>query len=115
MRLEVRKEHILDAVVREYIRGAEPVSSGKLRARSDAFGSSATIRNVMLELDEDGFLYQPHTSSGRAPTDKGYQYFVDFLMKEKIPFEDSRRDIKRMLVAYEDERDMLFDELTHLL
>jgi len=115
MRLDARKEHILNATIREYIRGAEPVSSGKLSESTGGFGSSATIRNVMLELDEDGFLYQPHTSAGRAPTDKGYRYFVDFLMKEKDPPEDSKRDIEQVLERYESEDDMLFDELTHVL
>ena len=115
MRLDERKEHILDAIVREYIRAAVPVSSGKISERTDAFGSPATIRNIMLELDENGFLFQPYTSSGRAPTEKGYRYFVDFLMKEKSPSEDSRRDIERLIEAHENEHNTLFEALSHLL
>ena len=115
MRLDERKEHILDAVVREYIRAAAPVSSGKISERAGVFGSPATIRSVMLELDEDGFLFQPYTSSGRAPTDKGYRYFVDFLMKEKDPSEDSKRDIANVIDRYEDERNLLFERLSHML
>jgi transcriptional regulator of heat shock response len=77
MRLNEKKEHILDFIVRDYIDTAIPVSSGKMASRKVLGSSSATLRNLMLELDEDGFLFQPHTSAGRAPTEKGYRYFVD--------------------------------------
>jgi heat-inducible transcriptional repressor len=77
--LDDRKAAILSAVVQEYIATAQPVGSGKI---SDAPGisvSSATVRNEMAALEEQGFLVQPHTSAGRIPTDKGYRFFVDEL------------------------------------
>lgn len=72
-----KKEQILLDVVGDYIKTAEPVSSGELLRKHAYKCSSATIRNIMVELDESGFLYQTHTSSGRIPTPKAYRFFVD--------------------------------------
>src|SRR5262245_11659328 len=77
--LDERKTAILRAVVQEYISTAQPVGSTHV---SDAPGvrvSSATVRNDMAYLEQEGFLVQPHTSAGRIPTDKGYRFFVDHL------------------------------------
>jgi heat-inducible transcriptional repressor len=77
--LDERKTAILRAVIREYIETAQPVGSAHV-ARSQTLAiSSATIRNEMAVLEQEGFLQQPHTSAGRIPTDKGYRYFVDHL------------------------------------
>lgn len=81
--LDPRKETILEAVVVEYVRGAEPVASEMLASKYDLGVKSATIRNVLAELAEMGFLEQPHTSAGRVPSDIGYRYFVDRLMVAK--------------------------------
>ena len=71
-----RKASILRAVVQSYIETAQPVGSGRV-AQLDGIGvSSATVRNEMVQLEEDGYLEQPHTSAGRIPTEKGYRYFV---------------------------------------
>lgn len=72
-----RNERILLDIVEEYIRTAEPVSSGYLLKKHGYNVSSATLRNVMSDLGEAGFLYQPHTSSGRVPTQKAYRFYVD--------------------------------------
>ncbi len=77
--LDDRKSAILNAVVGEYIETAQPVGSGAVRRASYIEVSSATIRNEMASLESDGYLYQPHTSAGRVPTEKGYRYFVDKL------------------------------------
>ncbi|MDX1608121.1 MAG: hypothetical protein R3251_02845 [Candidatus Spechtbacterales bacterium] len=74
---EDRNEQILLDIVEEYIKTAEPVSSGYLLKKHKYDISSATLRNIMASLDEAGFLYQPHTSAGRVPTRKAYQFFVD--------------------------------------
>ncbi len=76
-----RKDKIFDLIVRSYIETAEPVGSRTLSRRSDLKLSPASIRNVMADLEEEGLLKHPHTSAGRVPTDKGYRYFVDRLMK----------------------------------
>jgi len=74
-----RDGRILTAVIREYIRDGEPVSSRKI-ARKYGFNlSPATIRNVMADLEDQGFLYQPHTSAGRMPTQSGFRFYVDVI------------------------------------
>jgi len=78
--LTERKEAILQAVVEEYMATARPVGSGLVTEQSQLKVSSATVRKELAALEEEGFLHQPHTSAGRAPTDKGYRYFIDSLM-----------------------------------
>lgn len=79
--LPPRKEEILRAVVECYIAGASPVGSGTVCESQDFGVSPATIRKEMLSLEQSGYLHQPHTSSGRVPTEAGYRYFVDALME----------------------------------
>jgi heat-inducible transcriptional repressor len=78
--MEPRKQNILKAVVREFTVTAVPVGSQALVSRHFVKLSSATVRNELSELVDLGYLVQPHTSAGRIPTDRGYRYFVDFLM-----------------------------------
>ncbi len=86
--MEQRKQQILKAVVHEFTVSAQPVGSQSLASRYFLNLSSATIRNEMSELADLGYLAQPHTSAGRVPTDRGYRYFVDFLMdSEPVPAE----------------------------
>ena len=89
--LQERQRSILNAAVEEYIRTARPVASRELAREFDLQVSPATIRNELLELDELGYLEQPHTSAGRIPTDKGYRFFVDYLLAdaELEPEEDA--------------------------
>src|SRR3989344_5304872 len=100
MRLDERRESILDFIIRDYIDTAFPVSSGKIYKSygTNRTYSPATIRNIMLELDEDGFLTQPHTSAGRIPTDRGWQYFVDFLIEVDTPPKSIQKSIDQILV-----------------
>ncbi|MCU1345557.1 MAG: Heat-inducible transcription repressor HrcA [Acidimicrobiia bacterium] len=77
--LDERKTAILRAVVREYIETAQPVGSTHVAKSSGINVSSATVRNEMAVLEQEGYLAQPHTSAGRIPTDKGYRVFVDAL------------------------------------
>ncbi len=81
--LRERQRAILDAVVREHIRSARPISSQDIVQHFDMAASPATVRNDMLELDDEGYLTQPHTSAGRIPTDKGYRFFVDNLLRRQ--------------------------------
>ncbi|NMO94855.1 heat-inducible transcriptional repressor HrcA [Paenibacillus lemnae] len=74
-----RQRMILNAIVDDYIRSAEPVGSRSISKRGDVAYSPATIRNEMADLEELGFLEQPHTSAGRIPSHKGYRYYVDHL------------------------------------
>lgn len=79
--LDERKAAILRAVVEEYIDTAQPVGSGHVADAPGVTVSSATVRNDMAILEQEGFLHQPHTSAGRVPTDKGYRFFVDHLVE----------------------------------
>ena len=83
MELSDRKQKILQAIIDEYIGTAEPVGSRAISKKNELGLSSATIRNEMADLEEMGYLIQPHTSSGRIPSDKGYRLYVDHLMEEK--------------------------------
>jgi len=78
--LSERQKMILAAIVDDYIRSAEPVGSRSISKRGDVGYSAATIRNEMSDLEELGFLEQPHTSAGRIPSNKGYRYYVDHLL-----------------------------------
>lgn len=80
--LDNRKRKILQAIVEEYIETSEPVSSGSLVQNEELNCSSATIRNEMAELEQIGFLEKPHTSAGRVPSQKGYRYYVDELVRD---------------------------------
>src|SRR5258706_988345 len=73
---ERRNRQILADIVRAYIESGEPVSSRAISARSEEILSTATIRNIMADLEERGFLYQPHTSAGRLPTAPAYRFFA---------------------------------------
>ena len=79
--LPERSRHVLATLVREYIETGEPVSSQVLARQSGLGVSSATIRNVLAQLEDGGYVHQPHTSAGRVPTDRGYRVFVDLLLE----------------------------------
>ena len=81
--LSDRKMKILHAVIKNYLETGEPVGSRTISKYTDLHLSSATIRNEMADLEELGYIMQPHTSAGRIPSDKGYRLYVDMLMEEK--------------------------------
>lgn len=80
--LDERKKKVLQAIVEEYVNTAEPVSSNTLTSNHGLNCSSATIRNEMADLEKAGYLDKTHTSSGRIPSEKGYRYYVDELLKD---------------------------------
>ena len=83
MEMNERKRKILHTIINEYVTNAEPVGSRHIAKNLDLGLSSATIRNEMADLEEMGYLEQPHTSAGRIPSDKGYRWYVDMLMSQK--------------------------------
>jgi len=91
--LSERQKQILTLVIHEYIRSAEPVGSKHLVENYRLDMSSATVRNELAALTEQGYLRQPHTSAGRVPTEEGYRYFVGRLMRDTALPEDTRRTI----------------------
>ena len=86
MELDERKVKILKAIISNYLETGEPVGSRTISKYTDLNLSSATIRNEMADLEEMGYIIQPHTSAGRIPTDAGYRFYVDQLMDEKEEF-----------------------------
>ena len=95
--MQSRRMMVLRAVVEDYIRSQEPVGSASLTKNHHLGVSSATIRNDMSALEEEGYLVQPHTSAGRIPTEKGYRYFVDGLASIIPLSEAQRRGIRNFL------------------
>lgn len=97
--MDDRKSKILQAIIEDYVATAEPVGSRTISRKYNLGVSPATIRNEMSDLEELGYLEQPHTSAGRVPSDRGYRYYVDCLMQEKdvSPSEDEliRRTFER--------------------
>ncbi len=83
--LEERNRDVLRAVVEEFISQGEPVGSAQLTRRGDFEVSPATMRNVLADLEELGYLEKPHTSAGRVPTDAGFRFFVDSLLHLSVP------------------------------
>jgi heat-inducible transcriptional repressor len=93
--LDERKQQILKAVVSDYTVTGVPVGSQVLAAKYFIALSSATIRNELADLVGTGYLQQPHTSAGRIPTDRGYRYFVDFLMEPEAATPGVRRTVRQ--------------------
>jgi heat-inducible transcriptional repressor len=107
MSLDDRKLEVLRAIVEDYVATQEPVGSKSLVERHKLGVSSATVRNDMVVLEEEGYLRQPHTSAGRVPTDKGYRLFVDRLSRIKPLSPAERRAIERFLLGAVDLDDVV--------
>lgn len=101
----------MDFIVRDYIGTAFPVSSERIKKKTSLGVSTATIRNIMLELDQGGFLEQPHSSAGRTPTNKGYRYFIENTMCLKEPEVEMRRVMDKIISHIFSEEDDTFEEL----
>ncbi len=110
--LDERKVKILQAVVRNYLETGEPVGSRTISKYTDLNLSSATIRNEMADLEEMGYILQPHTSAGRIPSDKGYRLYVDKMLEEK---EKEVEEMKELLLEKEDKMDNLLKQVAKVL
>lgn len=113
--LNTRRKEALQAIVEEYIQTAAPVSSQMIARKMRSAVSSATVRNIMAELDELGLVWQPHTSAGRIPTDRGYRYYIDSLLEvDELPPEE-RALIQRQYPSYAEISDELLREILRVL
>ncbi|MBV9317811.1 MAG: heat-inducible transcriptional repressor HrcA, partial [Gammaproteobacteria bacterium] len=92
-----RAQQLLRTLIESYIRDGQPVGSRVLSRESGLQLSAATIRNVMADLEELGFVASPHTSAGRVPTDKGYRFFVDTLLQLRPLDEAATAEIRRQV------------------
>ncbi len=113
--LDKRKAFILQTVVYEYINTAEPVGSMTLTQKYNLGVSSATIRNEMAELEASGYLVQPHTSSGRVPSDAGYRTYVDELMSPETLRPEETQRIREEFRAASRDLDGVIEQTTRLL
>jgi heat-inducible transcriptional repressor len=110
-----RAQHLLRILIESYIRDGQPVGSRALSRESGLQLSSATIRNVMADLEELGFVASPHTSAGRVPTDKGYRFFVDTLLQLRPPDEVASAEMRRQFEASRDSSTDLISTVSQLL
>ncbi|MBF0331683.1 MAG: hypothetical protein HQL17_07070 [Candidatus Omnitrophica bacterium] len=115
-----RKDIVLGMVVQQYIQTTVPVSSAYIAEEYEQDISSATIRNILAELEDDGYLTHPHTSAGRIPTERGYRYYVDFLMQQIELVEEERHRLQKQyqrgmeqLEALVERTTLVIAELTH--
>ncbi len=110
--LDDRKTKILNAIIRNYLKTGEPVGSRTISKYTDLNLSSATIRNEMADLEELGYIVQPHTSAGRIPSDKGYRFYVDHLMAEKDREVD---EMKQFVIEHTEKVDHLLQQAARIL
>ena len=108
MELSERKQKILDAIIRTYLETGEPVGSRTISKYTDLNLSSATIRNEMADLEEMGYIVQPHTSAGRIPSDKGYRLYVDHLMQEK---DREVKELKELMIQRTDKMEQVLQQV----
>lgn len=112
MELDERKVTILKAIIKNYMDTGEPVGSRTISKFTDSKWSSATIRNEMSDLEEMGYIVQPHTSAGRIPSDKGYRFYVDQIMEEK---EMEVTEMKELMIQRVDRVELVLKQLAKLL
>ena len=112
MELDERKVTILKAIIKTYLETGEPVGSRTISKYTDLKLSSATIRNEMSDLEEMGYILQPHTSAGRIPSDKGYRFYVDQIMQEK---EQEVTEVKELMIQRVDRVELVLKKLAQLL
>ena len=115
MELDTRKKKILQAVIKNYLETGEPVGSRTISKYTDLDLSAATIRNEMADLEELGYIFQPHTSAGRIPTDAGYRLYVDDMLETKRRDLDSRsEELDRMAQELENTRSDMDDRVERI-
>ena len=119
MELDERKMKILQAVIKNYLETGEPVGSRTISKYTDLNLSSATIRNEMADLEEMGYIVQPHTSAGRIPSDKGYRLYVDTMMQQMdTAMKEKTREVeelKDLLLEKEEKMDQLLKSVAKTL
>ncbi len=113
--VQERKRHLLQWIVHYFIKTSKPVSSQLIAEEAGLDLSSASIRSILQELENDGFLHQAHTSAGREPTDKGYRFFVDYLSGVQRLAASEKESIEEQYKSRIEELDTLLSETSRLL
>lgn len=112
LELDERKTKILEAIISNYLETGEPVGSRTISKYTDLNLSSATIRNEMSDLEEMGYILQPHTSAGRIPSDKGYRFYVDRIMADK---EKTVSEMKDLMIERADKMELVLKQVVKVL
>ena len=112
LELDERKTKILEAIIGNYLETGEPVGSRTISKYTDLNLSSATIRNEMSDLEEMGYIIQPHTSAGRIPSDKGYRFYVDRIMEDK---EKTVSEMKDLMIEKADKMELVLKQVVKVL
>ncbi|MDD2959098.1 MAG: heat-inducible transcriptional repressor HrcA [Lachnospiraceae bacterium] len=112
MQMDDRKWAILKAIIKTYLETGEPVGSRTISKYEDLNLSSATIRNEMSDLEDMGYILQPHTSAGRIPSDAGYRFYVDHMLEEK---DREVTEMKELMIQRQDKMELLLKQVAKLL
>ena len=112
MELDERKKIILNAIIKNYLETGEPVGSRTISKYTDLNLSSATIRNEMADLEEMGYILQPHTSAGRIPSDQGYRFYVDNMILEK---DREISEVKELMLERTDKMEAVLKQVVKML
>ena len=113
--MDERKKRVLNSIIKDYLATAEPVGSRAVAKKCGLGVSPATIRNEMSDLEEEGYIEQPHTSAGRRPSHKGYRYYVDNLMEKEKLTKDEINSIRQLFPGQIEETDTLMHQCCQLI
>lgn len=115
MTLDERKRQILQSIIKDYVETAEPVGSRAVVRKHDLKISAATVRNEMADLEEMGYLEQPHTSAGRIPSERGFRYYVDCMMENETLSEEQLEDLRKAITSSVRDLDQVIAQIAQFL
>ncbi len=115
MSMDERKRQILQSIIKDYVETAEPVGSRAVVRKHDLKISAATVRNEMADLEEMGYLEQPHTSAGRIPSERGFRYYVDCMMENENLSEEQIEDLRNTITNNVRDLDEVIANVAHFL
>lgn len=115
MTLDERKKQILESIIRDYVETAEPVGSRAMVRKHALKISAATVRNEMADLEEMGYLEQPHTSAGRIPSEKGFRYYVDCMMEKELPADEEVEMLHQAISGNRDDWNILVQSIAQFI
>ncbi|HOB11727.1 MAG TPA: heat-inducible transcriptional repressor HrcA [Syntrophomonadaceae bacterium] len=115
MTLDERKRQILQSIIKDYVETAEPVGSRAVVRKHDLKISAATVRNEMADLEEMGYLEQPHTSAGRIPSEQGFRYYVDCMMENESLSEEQIEELRKAITSSVRDLDQVIAHIAQFL
>lgn len=113
--MDERKRQILQSIIKDYVETAEPVGSRAVVRKHDLKISAATVRNEMADLEEMGYLEQPHTSAGRIPSERGFRYYVDCMMENETLSEEQLEDLRKAITSSVRDLDQVIAQIAQFL